>query len=108
MAISFVIAAMNAALAFFFLAEREGRIPIPAAALVIAIAIQMLGFVGRNSPNAIAPTHTAVMMQENIEVGAPGKEVEQLTQPQELQQFSELAVFTPRYMALTGVVLRRR
>lgn len=88
MSISFAIAAINASLAYFFFADLKHRVAIPAAAAAIVLVVQLLGSVGRNSPAAIAPTHSAVMMQENIEVGAPGKEVEQLTEPQELQQFS--------------------
>jgi apolipoprotein N-acyltransferase len=99
MSISFVIAAVNAALAFYFFADRERRIPVPAAALVIAAGIQLLGSVGKHSANAIAPTHTAVMMQENIQVGAPGKEVEQLTEPQELQRFSDMSLHPQIYGA---------
>jgi apolipoprotein N-acyltransferase len=86
MSISFFIAAINAALAWFFLDQGRRRWLVPASALSLALVVQALSGVG--APAAATPSGTAVMMQENIEVGAYGKAFERLTEEQELDQFS--------------------
>ena len=90
MGLSFVIAAINAGLASYFLPGRKQRFWIPASALLFAIAIQLGTPVGRHS-FVEGVDQTAVMLQENIEVGAPGKSIQPLSSSAEIQSFSHLS-----------------
>ena len=86
MAISFVVAAINAALVPFFL---EAHRRIPGVALILAIGFVLVGVIGRKSEvTPIGLTHIAVMMQENIEVGAVGREAAPLGVSDEIAMFS--------------------
>jgi apolipoprotein N-acyltransferase len=89
MAISFVIAAINAAIVPFFIRTGWPRLNVPVVAFVMAISLQLSRF----EPTLKPLTHTsgeqvAVLMQENIEVGAAGRESDALSLAQELDQFS--------------------
>jgi apolipoprotein N-acyltransferase len=87
MAISFVIASINAAIVPIFLSARKRL--IPGMAVAIAILLQLTGSLVTASPaTAAGLTNTAVMMQENLEVGAVGKDVTPLGLTDEIAQFS--------------------
>ena len=86
MAISFAIAAINAAIAPFFLGRRIAHPAIPVMALCIASTLQFAGSFGHPVP--AQPLERAVLMQENIEVGAVGKEAKPLSSQQEVSLFS--------------------
>ncbi len=88
MSISFLIAAVNAALVCFFLKHiRRSRV-IAAVALVFIVTVQFVARLPFRSeqPNPYSPV--AVMLQENLEVGVVGKESQPLSPSQELDQFS--------------------
>jgi len=89
MAISFLIAAINAAIVPFFVRTGWPRVNVPVVAFVLAISLQL-----SQSKQSLKPIpnpsgqNVAVMMQENIEVGAVGKESDPLSMSQGLNQFS--------------------
>lgn len=89
MGISFVIAAVNAAMVPFFVRTGWPRLNAPVVAFVMALSMQSSRFTPtlQPLPNTSGP-QVAVMMQENIEVGAVGKESDPLSLQQELDQFS--------------------
>lgn len=89
MGISFVIAAVNAAIVPFFVRTGWPRINVPVVAFVLALSMQLSRFTPalKPLPHTSGP-QVAIMMQENIEVGAVGRESDPLSLPQELQQFS--------------------
>ncbi len=101
MAISFVIAAVGAALCFFFFAaSRRGRL-IPFAGVLLAGLFTTL----RNSAaytEVTTASHTAVLMQENLEVGAVGKEVQPLSVESELVLFSNATILHMVYNSATS------
>jgi apolipoprotein N-acyltransferase len=91
MGLSFVIAAINAALASYFFLRGRKRVWIPGAAALIAILLQLGSGIGRhNSPEDA--DQSAVMLQENIEVGAPGKAVRPLSSSEEIRTFAQLSL----------------
>lgn len=86
LSISFLLVAINSALTSFFYLRSFRRIAIPVSAVTFVLVCEVLG----SLPAApFYPTHTAVLLQENLEVGAPGKEIKPLTREQELDQFSQ-------------------
>ena len=90
MSISFVIAAIDAGIASVVLRGGRSRLAISITALVIAIFLQLSGQTAANAPGNVSSTgFTAMLMQENLEVGAVGKAAEPLTLQQELNQFSD-------------------
>ena len=94
MGISFVIVAINATTARLFFSRRtKSSFLISAGAVVLALILQVTGQI----PNpAISPKSNAVMMQENLEVGAQGREVKPLSETEELEQFTR-ASLQPRW-----------
>lgn len=89
MLISFAIAAVNAAIVPFFLRSGWSRITGPVIAVAMALGLQL-----SNANPTLKPIRNksdrkiAVMMQENIEVGAVGRESDPLSLGQELDQFT--------------------
>jgi apolipoprotein N-acyltransferase len=96
MAISFVVASINAGLAAFFLDRRRLRTGV--AFLILALALPLAGRIPfpPEQPNPYRPV--AVMMQENLEVGAVGKEVQPLSLPQEMSEFSSRSLSPTHYL----------
>ncbi len=89
MGISFVIAAVNAAMVPFFVRTGWPRINAPLVAFVLAISLQLSRFEATFKQYSVpSGKQVAVMMQENIEVGAVGRESDALSLPQELDQFT--------------------
>jgi apolipoprotein N-acyltransferase len=91
MAISFVLAAINAGLASYFFTSSKKSLWILATAAILAIFLQFGSPIGKHSILE-GTDQTAIMLQENIEVGAPGKSVRPLAPSQEMQTFSELSM----------------
>jgi apolipoprotein N-acyltransferase len=91
MSLSFVVMAINAGLASYFLLKGRKRVWVPALAASLAVIFQF-GFPHRNHNFAETTNQTAVMLQENIKVGAPGKAVRPLAPAEEMQSFSELSL----------------
>jgi apolipoprotein N-acyltransferase len=89
MSISFLVVAINASLTSYFFLKGLGRILIPGSAILAAVALQLFGNIpfSRNQLEESA-TRRAILMQENLEVGAPGREVKPLSQAQELDEFT--------------------
>ena len=97
MGLSFVIAAINAAFTARVLSPGRSRNVILAVALVLAIALQL----SARLPALKAADHPpadkfAVMMQENLLVGAQGREVKPLTSTQEYEQFTQATLHPVR------------
>ena len=89
MGISFLIAAFNAGMVPFFVRTGWQRINVPLVIFVAAMSLQLSHLKPTLRPLPGAPIeNTAVLMQENIEVGAAGREVVPLTLAQELDQFT--------------------
>jgi apolipoprotein N-acyltransferase len=90
MAVSYVIAAVNAGLASYFFLKKKKRIWIPATAAILGVALQLGSPLGKPAFTPAAD-QTAIMLQENLEVGAPGKSVRPLSSSEEMQLFSQLS-----------------
>jgi apolipoprotein N-acyltransferase len=87
LSMSFVLAAINTAvLALFFFTGRK-RIWIPATAVLFAIALEAAGRAGADAVPQSAP-QTAVMMQENLAVGAEAQGIAPESANQEAEIFS--------------------
>ena len=88
MSISFLIAAMNAALVCFLVKGGRRSQMVSSIAVVLAVAFQLAGRLPPAEEGANPQRSVAVMMQENLEVGAVGRQLQPLSLPQELDQFS--------------------
>lgn len=89
MGISFLIAGVNAAIVPFFVRTGWPRVNVPVVAFVFGLSMQLSHLKPALRPLAhTSGPQVAVMMQENIEVGAVGRESDPLSLPQELDQFS--------------------
>ncbi len=92
MSLSFVVVAINAAIAWMCL--RPGRTPLIAGAFAIAVALLLQ--VGGRAPlqtgkaENVGPNNyrTAVLLQENLEVGALQRSAQPVSANQEIEQFS--------------------
>ena len=91
MALSFTIAAVNAMFTSYFLLKSKKGILIPAGAALLAVVIQVGSGVGIDKPDDVTNQY-AVMLQENLEVGAPGRAIRPLAPGQELETFSQLSL----------------
>ena len=93
MGISFVIAAVNAGIVPFFLRTGWPRVNAPVIAFALGLSMQL-----SHQKTALLPLantsgpQVAVMMQENIEVGAVGRESDPLSLQQELDQFTSASL----------------
>lgn len=93
MAISFFVAAINAELTAYFFLKGPRRIIVPASALAFAAVITLFGSVDAHvEEKANANTPYAVMMQENIAVGATSFETTPLSVEDELTTFSRMTL----------------
>ncbi len=88
MGMSLLIVAVNAGIASLFLDKARRTIALPIAAVALALILEVGGRVPalQNVSNS-APNQVAVLMQENLNVGAVGREVVPLTRSQEYEQF---------------------
>ena len=94
MSLSFVIVAANAAITWMFLWSGHGQVVTGLVGLASAVLLQLGGnppIVSRNSVTGIAAhaSGTAVLLQENLEVGAVGRSVQPVSASQEMDLFSE-------------------
>ena len=88
---SFVIVSINAALSAYFFVPGRRRPMIPAVGAVLAVLLQFVAPAQVNAPSA-AGAPAAVMLQENLVVGAMAKEVEPISAADELHQFSQMTL----------------
>ena len=91
MSISFVIAAVNALIASYFLPRRKHKIWLPAFAVCFALLLAVISSIWTKH-GAAYPDQSAIMLQENLEVGAPGKSIRPLAPGEEMQVFSTLSL----------------
>jgi apolipoprotein N-acyltransferase len=99
MAMSFVIAAINAALTAGFFLDGKKRVLLPAAAAVIAVSLQ-LGIPSGKHAFLEATDQMAVMMQENLEVGVMAKNTVLISPGDEMKVFSQMSLNPRRYSAV--------
>ena len=90
MALSYVLAAVNAALASYFFLEGRKQVWIPAVAGIVAIIVQLGGSLGK-AHGVHNAGQTALMLQENIEVGAIGRASKPIAPGDEIRIFSLLS-----------------
>ena len=89
MGISFIIAAVNAGIVPFFIRTGWPRVNAPVIAFALGLSMQLSHLTPALKPlSHTSGPQVAVMMQENIEVGAVGRESDPLSLQQELDQFS--------------------
>ncbi|ADW69416.1 apolipoprotein N-acyltransferase [Granulicella tundricola] len=100
MLMSFVVAMANAC--FTGIALKPGSTWYGKCGSIVTIAyfLQLTGTPGRTMPSA--GNQTAVMVQENLSVGATSKSEKPLTREYELQQFSELSLHPQLSSVLSG------
>jgi apolipoprotein N-acyltransferase len=91
MSISFVIAAVNAALVAYLFTTGKKRLLIPIVAAVLAFILQSGSPRGRYA-NLETTDQLAVMVQENLAVGEMAKYVEPIAPGEEIQQFSQMSL----------------
>ncbi len=96
MALSFLIMSLNAAFAGIFLFRARKRPLVFATVVASAAMLQVCGRFFR-SPTNPASTQLAVMLQENLAVGAANREVRPMTESDELDQFSKLSLNPERF-----------
>ena len=90
MAMSFVIVAINAGFAAYLLMTGTKRVWIAAATLVAAMLLQFGAFLSQQT--LPIGNEVAISMQENLAVGATGREIKPLTMQQELTEFSAMSL----------------
>ena len=89
--VSFVIAAINSALVFYFCLHGKQRILVPFGAAILALTLQ-LGMPFRRHPVFHMTNQSAILMQENLAVGAEAKNVAPIAPDQEIQVFSHMSL----------------
>ncbi len=95
MGISFLIAAINASFTFGLLRRSRLSFMVAASALIAATGLQCFGtchLLPETSFGKAAPANIAILLQENLEVGAPGREVRPLSEARELELLSEASL----------------
>lgn len=88
-AISFVLAAVNSALTPLLLSKPRKRLGLFLGAAAIALALQLGSHATSFNPANTAPTHTAVLMQEDLLVGEAARGTVLLSPEQEMSTFSQ-------------------
>ncbi len=102
--LSFVIAAVNALwLTRLSLKDRRYTRPVLTVAGVAIVLLYVAFLRHLQMPVAEGTPGTATLLQENIEVGSPGKAVPVLGKSQMLQTFSTLSLFPPSNQACNGI-----
>ncbi len=90
MAISYLVAAVNAALAASFVLTGRKAAWTSIVAAISAITIIMLGSRGiKTDPATMKDPHLAIMLQENLAVGAAGREAAPVSLADELETFAQ-------------------
>ncbi len=102
MALSFVIAAVNALFTAYFFTRGRRKMLFPAAAFVIALILQTATLFAK--PGLEKTSQVAVMMQENLAVGEMAKTVEPIAPEDELQQFSAMTVQASSHVQPTVIL----
>ncbi len=91
MSLSFVVVAINAAIAWMFLHPGRKQVTLGVVGVVTALFLQLGGRLpvmsSRNAGTG-ALNRTAVLMQENLEVGAVGRSTQPISASQELDLFA--------------------
>ena len=93
MSLSFVVVAINAAIAWMFLRHGRKQMTVGVLGITIACLLQLGGklpIVSSNTAGTMAEkdSGTAVLMQENLEVGAVGRFAQPISAGQEMDLFS--------------------
>lgn len=101
MAISFVLAAFNSALSLLLLPAPRKRLILASAATAIAVGLQLGGHLALFLPANTVPSHTAVLMQENLLVGEAARGTAILSPEQEMATFSQWSS-NPLYPSADG------
>ena len=91
MAISFVVAAVNACLASAFLLHKKRGLPLALAGVLVALLCLLLGSFRKGVQLAPGDTAYAVLMQENLSVGATALGTPPLSVSEELSEFPAMS-----------------
>lgn len=89
MSLGFALMCVNSALASAFLLKRRSRFSIAGVALLVAAGVEIGGLL-QEVPEHKSLTHFAIMLQENLEVGAIGKGVRPIPEREELPIFAAM------------------
>jgi apolipoprotein N-acyltransferase len=89
MAISFVLVAINSAMSLLLLPAARKRLILALAAAGVAICLQVGGHFALFHAASTVPTHTAVLLQENLLVGEAARGTVLLSREQEIATFSQ-------------------
>ncbi len=111
MSLSFVVIAINAAIAWMFLHPGRKQRAVGIAGIVTAFLLQVGGTlppINSSTAGAIAgkDSGTAVLMQENLEVGAVGRSAQPISASQEMDLFSIDSLNPKRFFSRSSVQLR--
>lgn len=103
--LSFVIAAVNAAwLARFSLKERRHTRTILTGSGVVVVLLYIVFLRHLQAPNVETSVGSAVLLQENLGVGAPAEHTgPPLSVSQEMRSFSALSLFPPQDESCNGI-----
>ena len=91
MSLSFVVVAINAAIAWMFLHPGRKQVTLGVVGVVTALFLQLGGrlpVMSSRTAGTGALNRTAVLMQENLEVGAVGRSTQPISASQELDLFA--------------------
>ncbi len=92
MGISLLIAAVNAAIASFWSTDKTWRWSVGGAGVAVALGLEVAGLVAPQAGMKIEKRQIAVMVQENIAVGATARGVRPLSVEEELKVFGNLSL----------------
>jgi apolipoprotein N-acyltransferase len=104
MAMSFALVAVNAALVSVVYRKGTARYVLPVGALLAAVLVQTSGM-GEVSASLATPQDTAILLQENLKVGATARGQRPLSREEELAIFSDDSEH-PAHRVIEGVTRR--
>ena len=88
MGISFLVALVNAACVPALISKGSGYRALGAAAILVMLGLQLSAHSSKKSLVTMQPDHFATLLQENLSVGATGKDVQPESLPDELSSFT--------------------
>ncbi len=110
MGLSFVVVAINAAIAWMCLRPGRTQSVVGVLALLIALGLQAGGRFSLNMERTkdveFKPNETAVLLQENLEVGALQRSAQPVSASQEMEQFSYDSLHPQALLALSSAQSR--
>ena len=100
--VSFIVAAVNSLIAPALLSRTRSRFALPAIAAFLVAALEVAGRDFSHHHASFAGDRIAILLQENLKVGAPGRSEAPLSREEELRRFIALSA-KPSMVSSTSV-----